>query len=111
MSICSKVGDRIRFFRKTKGLTQAQLGEQADLHHTYIGAIERGEKNISLKILERLAQALEVEIHVFFEFSKDSRYQYIKEEITCYLQDRGEQDVAFVKEFLRLLFQWRDESF
>lgn len=110
MSVCIKVGDRLRILRKTKGLTQAQLGERADLHHTYIGAIERGEKNISIKILDRLARALNVEIRVFFEFPKDNSYEYVKEELTVYLHDKGEQDIRFVKEFLHLLFHWRDKG-
>ncbi len=110
MSICNEVGSKIRRLRKMKGLTQAQLGEEADLHHTYIGAIERGEKNVSVKILEKLARALNVEIKVFFDFSENNSYEYVKEELAYYLYDKESRDVQFVRELLNLLFQWRDGS-
>ena len=44
--------------RQDAGLTQEQLAQRAGLHRTYIGAIERGERNISLATLETLADAL-----------------------------------------------------
>ncbi|OXM83697.1 helix-turn-helix domain-containing protein [Paenibacillus rigui] len=55
------VGERIRFFRKNRGLTQEQLGEKVELPQSYIGGIERGEKNISLETLERIVDALKIE--------------------------------------------------
>ena len=48
--------------RKEKGLSQEQLSFKADLHRTYIGMIERAEKNITLSNIEKIAKALEVEI-------------------------------------------------
>jgi transcriptional regulator with XRE-family HTH domain len=46
------VGFRIRTLRQEKGFSQERLAELADLHRAYIGQIERGEKNIGLKIVE-----------------------------------------------------------
>ena len=54
------VGFRIRTLRQEKGLSQEKLSELADLHRAYIGQIERGEKNIGLKNLEKIAKALQV---------------------------------------------------
>jgi transcriptional regulator with XRE-family HTH domain len=45
-----KIGDRIRFLRKEKLLTQEQLSEITGIHSNYIGVIERGERNITLDI-------------------------------------------------------------
>lgn len=109
MSVCGDLGNKIRWLRKLKGMTQAQLGEEADLHHTYIGAIERGEKNVSVKILEKLAKALDVEIKAFFDFPEDGKNYYIKEELVHYLHDKEERDVQFMRKILALLFQWRDD--
>ena len=53
-------GDRVRTLRKAKGLSQEQLAERTGLHRTYIGGIERGERNVSLINIVRLANALEV---------------------------------------------------
>ena len=60
-------GGRVRKFRKEKGLSQEQLAFKANLHRTYIGMIERAEKNITLINIEKIANALEVEILQLFE--------------------------------------------
>ena len=60
-------GGRVRKFRKEKGLSQEQLAFKANLHRTYIGRIERAEKNITLINIEKIANALEVEILQLFE--------------------------------------------
>lgn len=56
------VGKQIRDLRKKKGLTQEGLGWKAGLHLTYIGAVERGEKNFSIVTMSKIAEALEVPI-------------------------------------------------
>jgi ribosome-binding protein aMBF1 (putative translation factor) len=61
-NILVKFGENVREIRKSKGLSQEQLSFKADLHRTYIGMIERAEKNITLSNIEKIAKALEVEI-------------------------------------------------
>ncbi len=61
-NILIKFGENVREKRKEKGLSQEQLSFKADLHRTYIGMIERAEKNITLSNIEKIAKALEVEI-------------------------------------------------
>ena len=60
--INKEVGLNIRKNREDRGLSQEKLAALADLHRTYIGQIERGEKNIGLKNLEKIAKALGVNI-------------------------------------------------
>jgi len=57
-----KFGIRVREIRKEQGLSQEDLAHKADLHRTYIGMIERAEKNITLINIEKIANALEVNI-------------------------------------------------
>ena len=64
--ICARVGFNIRKIREGKNLSQEQLANLADLHRAYMGQIERGEKNIGLKNLEKIAKALKVSIKEFF---------------------------------------------
>jgi len=59
--INKEVGFRIRKIREDKGLTQVQLSKLAGMHRAYIGQIERGEKNIGLKNLQKIARALRVQ--------------------------------------------------
>ena len=63
------VGERIRVLRKEKSWSQEDLGEKADLHYTYIGAVERGEKNASIDTLDKIATALGIDIGDLFAYS------------------------------------------
>ena len=60
--ILIKFGKRVRKVRKEKGLSQEELSFKANLHRTYIGMIERAERNITLSNIEKIANALEVNI-------------------------------------------------
>jgi len=59
--------NNLRKQRIKKGLSQEELGELSDLHRTYIGGIERHERNVTLKNVEKLANALEIKITLLFE--------------------------------------------
>ena len=52
----------LRKYRLEKGLSQEALADLAGLHRTYIGSVERGERNISIDNIERLAQALDCQV-------------------------------------------------
>jgi len=56
--ILSRLGQRIRNLRIQAGLSQEELAERADFHPTYLGGIERGERNLSFRNLKKLAEAL-----------------------------------------------------
>ena len=80
------VGERIRNLRKERGWSQEELGEKADLHHTYVGAVERGEKNASIDTLDKIADALGIEMVDLFTLTKgkmnvDKLRAYIIEEV------------------------------
>lgn len=60
MSLAESLGARIRFYRKQKGLSQEKLAELCRLHPSYVGQIERGEKNITVEILRRLSLGLDI---------------------------------------------------
>lgn len=60
-------GDRVKEIRLTKKLSQEELAEKSGLHRTYIGMVERGERNISLKNIEKLSNALEMNIYNIFK--------------------------------------------
>ncbi|NJL90601.1 MAG: helix-turn-helix transcriptional regulator [Coleofasciculaceae cyanobacterium SM2_1_6] len=59
-------GKKVREERLKRQLSQEELAEKAGVHRTYIGMIERAEKNITLTNIERIALALEIEISQLF---------------------------------------------
>lgn len=62
-----KFGKRLREVRQSKGFSQESLGDVAGLHRTYVGSIERGEQNISLDNIHKLAKALKVRVEELFK--------------------------------------------
>jgi transcriptional regulator with XRE-family HTH domain len=64
--ILVKFGEKVRSLRKERGFSQEELSFRAELHRTYIGMIERAEKNITLVNIEKIAKALDVKIKDLF---------------------------------------------
>ena len=60
MDICLKFGKRVRKARKSIGLSQEELAHEAGSNRTYISDVERGTRNPSIEVVERIAQALNV---------------------------------------------------
>jgi transcriptional regulator with XRE-family HTH domain len=54
------LGKTIRGRRMELGLSQEELAERANLHRTYVGGVERGERNVSLENIVRIAHALQI---------------------------------------------------
>jgi len=61
-----RFGQRIRKLRRERGWSQEELAARCKLHRTYLGSVERGERNISVISLRRLARALRVSLSELF---------------------------------------------
>lgn len=66
-SIAEKLGWRVRSLRLDRGCSQEVFAEHSDLHRTYIGTVERGERNITVKVAAKIAEALGVSQSELFE--------------------------------------------
>ena len=64
--LLKKFGCKVQAYRKVLGLSQEELAFRAGFHRTYIGMVERAERNITLSNIQRLAEALIIEIKDFF---------------------------------------------
>lgn len=65
--IAKIIGQRIRNYRTQKGLSQERLAELAGCHPTYIGQLERGEKNATLESVEKIASAMDISLSELFD--------------------------------------------
>lgn len=69
--LLKQFGTRIRELRQERGLSQEQLAEQTGFHRTYIGMVERGERNLSLSNIAVFAHAFELSISHLLRMKKD----------------------------------------
>lgn len=103
--ILKLVGARIRVLRKKRGLSQEALGEKGGFHFSYIGQIERGEKNVSLINLAKIATALEVNVAQLFTYvHEDSELTEADtevKEIVMMLRESNLDKVRVVKNVVR----------
>jgi len=60
-------GERLKAFRKIKGLSQEDLAFKSTIHRTYISEVERGRRNISIVNIAKIAKALNLSIKEFFD--------------------------------------------
>ncbi len=71
MNIKVKFGENVKKMRLKKGLSQEAFAHLADLDRTYIPSIEKGERNVSIVVIEKIAIALDIEIIKLFEWKKE----------------------------------------
>ena len=92
-SLMYKLGVKIRTLRKVAGLTQEQLAEAANVSTNFIGYVERGQRALSIKTLERIAQALDVTPKDMFEFTEGNVDELRYEELLAELRKCTEDDL------------------
>ena len=71
--IINLFGENVRKYRRLLNISQEELAHRAELHRTYIGMIERAEKNVTLINIEKIANALEVKIEDLLRISNGKK--------------------------------------
>lgn len=99
------LGQRIRSLRNTKGWTQQELGEHADVNYKFVGEIERGQQNPSFAVLVKIAAALGVELPELFRFEQEvlDRKQ-VEAQIKNILPSLPDGDLNRMLSVLRVLY-------
>lgn len=106
-SLRKLIGERVRMARKQKGFTQEELGERAQLKYSYIGAVERGTRNISLDSLDKIIAALDMDLGAFFNFneidvaSNDFDKTAVLEVHKQFLEDRSVDEIKLIHKISR----------
>ncbi|MGG4403282.1 helix-turn-helix transcriptional regulator [Paenibacillus amylolyticus] len=99
------VGARIRVLRKERGYSQEALGEKGEFHFSYIGQIERGEKNVSLVNLAKIAESLEVNLIQLFAYVDEefnfTESEVVIQEIVAMLRDASPDSIQLTKNVIR----------
>ncbi|MFF2912039.1 helix-turn-helix domain-containing protein [Paenibacillus sp. NPDC057934] len=101
MNLPESVGNRIRELRKAKGWTQEHLAEAASLHYSYIGGVERGDRNISLETLEKIIAAFEVPAIEFFRFEDATERRKVLDEHITLLSSKSVEEIAALTRVVR----------
>jgi transcriptional regulator with XRE-family HTH domain len=102
------LGRRIRSLRNTKGWTQQELGNRADVNYKFLGEIERGQKNPSFNVLTKIGTALEVELPELFRFEQEiSDRKEIEDQIKEILKNIPEDALRQILMLLRVLYPIR----
>mgnify|MGYP000354617656 CR=1 FL=1 len=92
------IGQRIRNYRLQKNLSQEQLSELASCHPTYIGQLERGEKNATLESIQKVAQALDIPLSQLFEKIEEKQNE---ESIPLQIYNFFTYYLLIIEEYLR----------
>lgn len=84
MSLLHIFAKNVQAIRTSKGLSQEKLAELAELHRTYISAVEREKRNISIENIEKIASALDVKPYILLK-NNSNLPNNTKEELRCQL--------------------------
>lgn len=108
MNISKEIGLQIRYYRKGMHLTQEQLAEICNLHPTYIGQLERGEKNATVESIYRIAKGLNIPLSKLLtniEFTEDNVHDiplHIYHQLLSLPSDKQNSIYNIVQEMINL---------
>ncbi|MFW6269417.1 MAG: helix-turn-helix domain-containing protein [Bacillota bacterium] len=105
------IGSRLKKLRYNLNLTQEKLGEKADLHYSYIGQVERGDKTPSLKALIKIAEALNISLEelIHEETVNTNTIKDVKiKNINKLLSGRTPEELDLIYKIIRDIFNLAD---
>ena len=93
MDFTKKLGLKIKELRAKSELTQDQLAELAGMSGKYLGEVERGEVNVSVVILYKLAKVLNIKISEFFDLDYLNDTKSLRNELSALINEASDDDI------------------
>ena len=113
INVKKELGQRIRSLRKRQGLTQEEMADKCGLHWTYIGGLERGERNPTLTTMQKVAEGLGVSVHELLDakaFQSVSTERDSREgRLMRLLRRKDSQAVDLAAGIVREVISWREK--
>lgn len=105
------IGQRIRNYRIQKNLSQEQLSELANCHPTYIGQLERGEKNATLESIQKVAQALNIPLSQLFEkIEEKQNEESIPLQIYDFFSSKNKKEQKYLYQILKEIDDYKNSN-
>ena len=97
MTLQEKLGKAIIMLRKQRGLAQEQFANEAEIDRRYMSDIENGKRNISIDVIERLANCLGINVSELFSIAENIDSARTLDEIKEWLCDRDYEDTVVLE--------------
>lgn len=110
------IGERLRYLRKRNNLTQEELAEKAGLNSSYIGSVERGDRNISIETLEKLIHGLNVtpaemfQLHEIDVLSSNLEDSHLLEIVNSLLYNRTLEEKKLIYRIIKDVLETLDSK-
>lgn len=102
MSLLIRLGKRIQTIREKRGMTQEALGDKAGMNAKYISAVECGQRNVTIKTLDKIARGLDAELFDLFLFSEEFESdRSIRKALDSFIKDADTKTLNLCLEFLK----------
>lgn len=104
------IGERIRELRQKQSLSQEQLALHAEITTTYLGLIERNVKNPTVKIIEKICQALHISLTEFFAPAHNSAesMDIFSSQLLSLLEGRSDEEKEMIFQLVKIALKLRD---
>jgi transcriptional regulator with XRE-family HTH domain len=108
-----QIGENIRLMRKSKGLSQEQLALRAEINASYMGQVERGEKNPTIDVLGKIAAALQTPLEQLVQVGNSNRIdggeaESYSDKIISQMTGLSVKEQEVVYRFVKQLVQFRE---
>ena len=102
MNLLVQLGKRIQAIREKRGMTQEQLEEKTGINAKYISAVECGQRNVTIKTLDKITKGLDVELYELFLFSYEIQSEKaVRKALDSLMKDAAPKTLTLCVDFLR----------